>query len=437
MAKLKTFVLGAAMAASSFLVSCKDTDTENQTTPAEKARTEEQIRKQQREMYYEFVFDSLKTANGEKKIEEQLRSHQSRYDDEDDIHNLRHQYSLGGVMEHEVSTKGTKIIENAYQQIVAELGKYGVKLDNYIGQHPENPDYIALKKRYSWGDEVLSKYGLSFIGVSERVYKDSQDDYYDDAAEAWDDLVSVIYTAINEAVCSDGEPYGENQKNNMKAAVDAIVAKTKNSLIASREAVEQKYSDYYLVSEDNRKYLGTSYWAEGDFGYGYDDLNGWMNSKYLAKHRSIDVYDSNLNVEFFGDKDATYKLVSLGDGKWQVVKTYSNGKTEKTHVFTDAKTFYESFRPSDEAVRVGTSEFDFEAGRNMGVRVYWDEIVEVQQRKKDWNLVIPQETQRKIDSLTKEMENKEALFNSQLKKLHEADSIAEQMAIEKYGVLTR
>lgn len=431
--KVKIFGLGLSMAA--MLAACNNNQPEDDFDYEDKQKTEAQIRKEQKRAYYEFAFDSVKTANGEKEIDKRLHSHQSRYEDGYAIEKLAHQYTLGGVMENEVSTKGSKIIENSYQKIVDELGKYGVKLDNYIGQHPENPDYIVLKKRYSWGEENLSKYGLSFIGVSERFYKDSQDDYYDDAAEGWNDLVSAIYTAINEAVCSDGEPYGDNQKNKMKAVVDNVIAQTKKDLIKSRESVEQKYADYYLMSD--KTYLGTSYWAEGDFGYGYDDLNGWSNSKYLVKHRRVDVYDSKLDVDFFGDKDATYKLVSLGNGKWQVIKTYKNGKTEKTHVFSDAKDFSEEYRPIDESVNIGKSEFDFEAGRNMGVRVYWDEVIEVQQRKKDWNTVIPQETQQTIDSLKKEIKNKEELFNLQLKKLHEADSIAESLVEKRYGQIER
>lgn len=436
--KVKIFSLGLSMAA--LIAGCGTNDHDDKTEPktevaAKPQKTAAQIRKEQINMYYEFVYDSVKTANGQKAIAERRHSQRSKYMDEEDIRTLKHPYSLGGVMEREVSTKGTKIIENAYQQIVDALGKYGVKLDNYIGQESKNPDHIVLKKRNSWGDDVLSKYGLSFIGVDDRFNKDSEYDYYSDAESAWNDLVSAIYTAIDESVCSDGESYGDNQKNKMKAAVDGIVAQTKKDLIKNRESVERKYADYYLLQDE--KYLGTSYWGEGEYGYGYDDLNGWANSKYLVKYRRVDVYDSKLNVDFFGDKDATYKLVSLGNGKWQVVKTHKNGQVEKTAVFEDPKDFYEDYRPTDEPVKVGTSNFDFEAGRNMGVRVYWDEVVGIQQRKKDWVVKIPADVQHKIDSLETAIATKEQLYDLDLQKLHEADSIAKSLANQKFGQIER
>ena len=439
--KAKIFGLGLSMAA--LMAGCgtnensdsHDDKTEPKTEVVVKPqKTAEQIREEQKTMYYERAYDSVKTANGQKAIEERRYSHRGQYMDEEDIRTLKHPYSLGGVMENEVSTKGTKIIENSYQQIVDALGKYHVKLDNYIGQDSENPDYIVLKKRNSW-DAVLSKYGLSFTGVDDRVNKDSEYEYYSDTESAWNDLVSAIYTAINESVCSDGEPYGDVQKNNMKATVDAIIEKTKKDLIKNRESVEQKYADYYLLQD--KKYLGTSYWAEGDYGYGYDDLNGWQNNKYLIKYRKVNVYDSKLNVGFFGDKDATYKLVSLGSGKWQVVKTNKNGKTEKTPVFEDVKDFYEEYRYSDEPVKVGTSEFYFEAGRNMGVRIYWNEIVNVQQRKKGWAIQIPADVQHKIDSLETEIATKEQLYDLDMQKRHEADSIAKALTNQKFNLNER
>ena len=38
-----------------------------------------------------------------------------------------------------------------------------------------------------------------------------------------------------------------------------------------------------------------------------------------------------------------------------------------------------------------------------------------------------------IDSLKKEVENKEALYDLQMKKYHEADSIAEALATKNFG----
>ena len=46
------------------------------------------------------------------------------------------------------------------------------------------------------------------------------------------------------------------------------------------------------------------------------------------------MYNPKLNVNFFGDKNANYKLVKMGQGKWQVVRTDKNGRKAKTPVFT-------------------------------------------------------------------------------------------------------
>lgn len=437
--KLKKFLLASFLTASAVLAGCGSSNNETegedeqQTEVTAQPKSEQQIRQEQRTMYYQFVRDSVREANGAKAIEQQLRENRREYADKNDIYDLESRYSLGGVMDHEVVTAGTRILDNMYKQISAEFAKYNINASDRITQDSavfhirENDTYyrgFGLEPGMKETVRDYGKFDMCFLGVGEST--EDRDYYAWQSSCGWDALMVACDTLINTS------KYGDVQRQNMRTTINNIVEQSKKDIIASRKSVEKKYFDYYSFSNDYKDdYLALSYWGDGAYGFGYSDLNN--TEKYLNTRRSVDVYDSKLVAEFFGDEDAEYTLVSLGNHKWQVVKKSKNGVVSKTHVFEDNKDFHIDEWRSNEPDTVGRKDFWFEPGVNMGVRVYFTEVINVQKRKKEWKPVIPQKVQQTIDSLKKEVENKEALYDLQMKKYHEADSIAEALATKNFG----
>ena len=319
-------------------------------------------------------------------------------------------------MDREVINAGSKIIENSYNKIVMELGKYHVRLDDAISQ--DSTGFDIKNSGYSWNNRV-SKEAMCFIGI-ENEEVGSEEEY------EWRQLVEAVDRVI------DAADYGQPNKDNMHAMVSQIVKDTKASLIQSRKSIEKKYADYYLVPENT--VMGTSDAGEGGYVYGYEDLNyEWYNGKYLITTRSVSVYDSKLTVDFFGEPGAKYELISLGEGKWQVVKTSTDGKVSKTHVFEDKKDFDVNVHSTNTPERVGESSFNFEPGYNYGVHVSFSQVANVQTRKKDWTVKLPQNVQQQVDSLHQVINAKEELENEVSRKFCEADSISRAMTRERFG----
>ncbi|MBO7645342.1 MAG: hypothetical protein J6S57_03510 [Alphaproteobacteria bacterium] len=410
--KLKIFALGAAMAASGLMSSCGNKNAQNNSQDCKeekievvaKPKTKTPSLYEQKRDYRRHVYDSVNTANGGRDLEAQLAKKPSEWEYWSDSIEKVYPYTLGGAMDKEVETAGAKIIENSYKQIVDELAKYKVKI---------SVDYL---------DNNYLKIDMYYVGVI--------NDEYDYANEEWQRLTKNVFEIIDSA------DYGDGPKQNMKDKVTAIVEKAQQDLIASRKSVEQKYADFYLVSDDARNYLAIVSEGEGEYSFGYADLN-YYNSKYKNVERYVDVYDSKLTVDFFGEKDAKYKLVSLGDGKWQVVKKSKNGTVSKTHVFEDKKDFSTCDVFSNEPDTLGRTEFNFEPGYNYGVRVYSREIVNVQKRKKDWSIKLPKDVQQSLDSLIQDFNEQRAIQRSVWEKNNEADSIANIMVNQKFGQIER
>lgn len=428
--KFKTLILGTALTLSA-LVSCKDSvqepeQQESQQPKTEvkaKPKTEQQIRYE----YYMHVRDSIENVNGAKSYSARYATRQSLWADENDIYEMTYDYSLGGVMDREVATKGTRIIETSYNQIVAELARYNVSLDEYISQDSLNfyakkfcTDNKSRIVDYTSG---ISKYDLCFIGVDQ----ESQDpEYFNIATSEWNDLVETIEFAIDVSTCD------EIQRNNMKTTVNRILAIAKNNLIASRKAVEQKYADYMQLPEDFKNSLGISYEGEGSYAYGYGDVN-YYNTRYVNTRRYISVYDSKLTMDFFTEKGATFKLVSVGTGKWQVIKQSANGTITRTHVFEDNKTAEDYYVFTDEPLNIGEVEFRFTKGGNFGVHVSSDEVISNQRRKKDFVMRLPANIQHTVDSLNQEINDKRKIEDDIFEAYRLADSIADAMTEQKFG----
>lgn len=441
--KAKTFLFGTVLAVYGLLPSCNTEPNQKEpkqpkkeVAPAQK--NEDQIVRE----YYTRVYDSIKTKNGAKSLNEQWEAIPNRYGNQDKIMELEHPYSLGGVMEKDVYSAGSKIIENAYNKITAELAKYNVSLD--VVQDSANfyfkRTYVSNYDHRSYEtDETVSKYNMCFVGLGDSISRYNMGfiglddsiseggDYYGwEADDAWNRLLEAIYTSINAA------DYGQPQKDNMKATVDKTAKKAIQDLIAARKSVENKYNPYYLIAEGYRKNLGVCEEGEGCYSYGYSDID-FTNSKYMITKSYVDVYDSKLETEFFGDPNAKYELLSHGNGKWQVVKTSKDGAVSKTHIFEDLKKFSEYTEFGNEPQKIGETKFGFTPGYNYGVRVSFEKVTNVQRRQKDWVAKLPKDVQHTVDSLRQQDEITEMLENEMYKKFKEADSIADKMTREKFG----
>jgi len=428
--KLKTLVLGTALTLSA-LVSCKDSVQESEPKQPQQPKTEIKTNPKSEQKiskeYYLRVRDSIETVNGAKKYNAQYLSKPASWTDENEIYDLQYDYSLGGVMDREVGSKGIKIVNNAYKQIVAELAKYKVSLDESITQD-EGTFYVKVNYLDYWDKKneytaEVSKFNLCFIGAGQQS---KYDDDYSMADEEWKDLYQAIVNAVEASDCS------EYQKNSMKIKTSHIIEKAQRNLIASRKSVEAAYADYMLLPEDFQETMGINYEGEGSYSYGYGDLNAY-NNKYLNTRRYISVYDSKLNIDFFGEENATYELVLLKENTWQVIKKSADGTITKTHVFEDRQEFSNYPMFSDEPLKIGETDFRFSPGYNFGVHVISDQVVDVQRRKKDWNMKLPKDVQYTVDSLCAEIAEKQALENKMYAAYHEADSIAKVLTYKKYG----
>lgn len=172
----------------------------------------------------------------------------------------------------------------------------------------------------------------------------------------------------------------------------------------------------------------------GDFTLDYSALDDeTVNGKYAITHRYTSIYNPNLDPEFFADTSAQYRLIKIDNNHWRVEKRTKNRKIQKTPVFSGRATVSRSVDVSP--VLIGTKEtnFEFEADSVSGGRVYFDEIIKTQMRKKDWTTTIPADAQHTIDSLTQEIKHKQELLNLARAKLKEADSVAATVVQGKFA----
>lgn len=374
------------------------------------------IRKQA-EQYFEHVKDSVLRTNGYYNYAEQDKN-RSYYDDYSTIYDLEYEYTLGGAIEKQVSNATEKVFNQGLQEISDELAKYKIKLDlpMYCFNYQDCIEMIAQNKDVEYGPSFF--YGI--VDSTEDKY------LYDELAWEWEKFQNNINDII------DNSNYGPGPKKDMKTNVAKIIKKTQISLKNTRETIEKQFEDYYLPGyyKGTPYKPGLSYDNEGNARLTYDEIEA---HKYLVTKNVIHVYDSKLPVDFFGDKNSKYTLVSLGNNKWQVIKENKSGKIEKSAVFTDKKTFQEYKFGTDDKPTKGQSEFDFYPGTNMGVHINYSTISNVETRKKDWEVKIPENVQQQIDSLRQEITRKRAISDSVDKKIDEAYDIAKLKTIERFG----
>ena len=387
--KVDTFLIGSAIAAS-VLGGTSCVRRAGRHAAVEKARQEasadsikraNEKRFQEKNAFEEHAADSIRSVNGYAEYEKELKSLPESYKDMNKIDSILYSKTLGGVMEKEVIKSCGAIAREYVEQINDLFEKY-----SSLPQPSFNDDYLVIN--------LL------------------EDALNDNAKEAgfFDHYTFSFNHDLNQYV--EHSKYGMERKNEIKQKIENIFQNTKKKLLAIKKDVEKRYADYYIVSDV--KELGIDADDErGNWWFGYSDLNNeYINPKVLVTKKSVSVYDQKLPVVFFGEKDAKYKLVSVGTNKWQVFKTYKNGAMGKTKVFEDKKDFSTRSYPINEdkvAVKVGDSEFSFSAGQNKGVHVNYTEVTKVQKRKKDWEPKYTPAEQEMLDSLTNQIETKERL----------------------------
>ena len=232
--------------------------------------------------------------------------------------------------------------------------------------------------------------------------------------------------AIHEKITASEQ--SPDVKFEIKTQTDKIINKTKHDLQTNRHKIEHEYKDYYLLDKHDKESLGIN-----AFSFGYDALDDEnINGKYAITKRYTCVQNTELSKDFFADTTAKYKLVNVGHNQWYVEKVLVNGKIEKTKVFNSIAHTSKYTHIVDANGLFGNTNFEFEPDTIAGGRIYFDEILKIQNRKKDWVSKIPQNDQHIIDSLTKEISRKEQLIELAKQKSKEADSVAKSIVQERF-----
>ncbi|MCL2749383.1 MAG: hypothetical protein FWE50_04915 [Alphaproteobacteria bacterium] len=183
-----------------------------------------------------------------------------------------------------------------------------------------------------------------------------------------------------------GEPRKKEIRDIARKQIEAMIAEIKRACAG----IEKDYYVYYpalnlnAIPKQHREmvYKYCTQGGEGSFYY-----EGQFYPKLIQVIKGVSVYDSKLSVDFFNDKNAKYKLLDLGNGKWQVQKTDKSGKVSKTHVFEDNKewsTWVRIYNKDDLSENnIAVDGFSFSPGANLGVRVSMNQVVWTSARGKD------------------------------------------------------
>jgi len=366
--------------------------------------------------------DYMLRINGYYSYKSQLDTMRPIYQDQEDIDYIKSKYTLGGTMTERVINDGVKIIDKSYADIVAEMAKYKMPVDDKI---VSNGDEFAILINADSGDEDIIycyKPDMAFIGAGVDLYQDMGTNFwaFRETYGAFDKLMNAIVDVIDDSVSS------QTTKNQIKANIEKIINKTKIDLQLNRKKIEQEYQDYYMIDEFGKKSLGF-----GDFTFGYDlldneNINGifGITRRYTSLNLPVKYYD------FLNDTTAHYKLLNPAKNKWTIQKTLKNGTTESINVFNSNASMSECVSVSNAPLKLGADNFEYEYDEDMGLRVYYEQIVKIDSRKKTWKSHISPMAQRSIDSLDNAISGKIHLQQLIEQKKKEADSVAEY-AVQK------
>lgn len=393
--------------------SCKKDDEFFEKHAPNPTRRIERINKREMDRYYKHIFDSI--YNGEiKKSAEKIGGkmpHQTRsiYQDEADIRGVMDKTSLSTTMDAEILASGQTILTCYQNKIENQMARYNLSI---MGTGVE---------KYFVANNVQD---LLFIGVGSEF----NEDIYWIGKNVIADLTRDINDIIDRSNCNGAD------KQNLKLSIAKILKDMETSLIANRKSVEQKYSDYYLLGEFGQMSLGVTQYNYENAPEGSYKMLDWLNCKYLITTQSIGVYTENVPLDFLQDETATYKLVSVAPNQWRIEKTMPNGKKMFSETFFDAQRFEKNVNESDTPKEIGASGFSYVVD-TPGITIYYNEITNVAQRKKDWPLTMSEYDKQKTDSLTREINRKremERAINSAWKR---ADSVARVMTIQHFDSL--
>lgn len=405
--KLQAFILIFMLMLSGALDSCKKDDEFMNEQRRQKRLSS--INKRQMDIYYKHIFDSI--YNGDlKKIQEKIGGklpNQTRpvYQDEAEYIMFQNNSSLSGTMDNEILLSGQNILDKYYQQLISELKRYNID--------------VSSVRHYFIATNVQD---LLFIGVGEKI----DNDMY----QIGQYVIDNITYEINEMI---GESNVENPEK-VKTKVQHILTEMKQSLITNRKSIEQKYSDYYLLNEYGQMSLGLTQY---DYDYtpsGSYKMLDWSNGKYLITKQSIELYAPNLSPEFFKDQNAVYKLISVAPAQWQIAKTLQNGNVILSDTFYDNQDFVRTVDVSDDQATPGDIEFSY-VQIGGGLKICFNEIIRVEQRKKDWTPDLNDKNKHKADSLQSEIARKNKMDAELNRAWIRADSIARALTLQYFDAV--
>lgn len=405
--------------------SCDNSGAEKTTTKTEiptKDTTAETLTVHKGEMFNR-ARDYMLNINGYHSYMSQLDSLRPQSNDSADINEIRLKYTLGGTMTRRVVADGIKMLDKSYAAIVSVMDKHNISISDKIVSNYE--DFAVISDAESAEIIYCYKSDMAFVGVGRDLRDDMGQNFWAvrDSEAGFDILVNAIYAAIDESRRPSDTCHA------IKSEINNIIAQTKRDLQANRHRIEHEYRDYYMLDEYGKKSMGM-----GNFALDYSALDDeTVNGKYAITHRYTSIYNPNLDPEFFADTSAQYRLIKIDNNHWHVEKRTKNRKIQKTPVFSGRATVSRSVDVSPFLIGTKETNFEFEADSVSGGRVYFDEIIKTQMRKKDWTTTIPADAQHAIDSLTQEIKHKQELLNLAQAKLKEADSVAATVVQGKFA----
>lgn len=419
--KVNIVLLACALFISGFFwtQSCSRYDKKSQKS--ETATSNKKSLDDRKNETYTRVYDYMLNVNGYHSYVAQLDSVRPKWLDEMDVNAIKSEYTLGGTMTRRVENDGKKIIDKSYADIVALLAKHNLSLDNKI---LSDTDGFSIDN----GDSTLTychKPSMAYVGIVTPDSNDSVGNTFWNVRETYG-AFNEIMSAINGIIDASNQDVATKQ--NLKASVLATFDKTKRDLEKNRHSIEREYSDYYLLDEYSRETLGLD-----NFTFGYYALdNEYVNGKYANTRRYTSIYNPFLPREFYEDSTAKYKLVHVKGNKWCIEKHLPNGQIEKSKFFHGHATTATYTKVAQTPDNRKDTNFEFEADSLLGGRIFFDEVVDIKMRKKDWTPNIPQHAQKTIDSLNTEFARKQNLSELATQKAKEADSVAKQVVAERF-----